>query len=64
MFHFPAIATWNRPLGLASARRIRSLGPARLAVGHGEVLEQPLPAIDRAIAVAARELGELQSHGA
>jgi hypothetical protein len=33
-------------------------------VGHGEVLEQPLAEMDRAIAVAARETGELQSHGA
>lgn len=64
LFPFPAMATWNRPLALASARRLRSLAPARLAVGHGDVLEQPLPAIEAAIAVAARALGELQPHGA
>ena len=64
LFPFPAIATWNRPLAVASARRLRELGPSRLATGHGEVLEQPLAAIDQAIAVAARELGELQAHGA
>ncbi|MBK9714910.1 MAG: MBL fold metallo-hydrolase [Kouleothrix sp.] len=63
MFPFPAMATWNRPLALASARRLRALEPSRLAVGHGEVLEQPLAAMDRAIAAAARELGELQAHG-
>jgi glyoxylase-like metal-dependent hydrolase (beta-lactamase superfamily II) len=64
LFPFPAMATWNRSLALSSARRLRSLTPARLAVGHGEVLEQPLAAMDHAIEVAARELGELQTHGA
>jgi glyoxylase-like metal-dependent hydrolase (beta-lactamase superfamily II) len=64
MFPFPAMATWNRPMALISARRLRSLEPTRLAVGHGEVLEQPLAAMDGAIAVAARALGEVQPHGA
>jgi glyoxylase-like metal-dependent hydrolase (beta-lactamase superfamily II) len=64
LFPFPAMATWNRPTALDSARRLRALNPARLAIGHGNVLEQPLAAIDRAIAVAAREVQELQAHGA
>jgi glyoxylase-like metal-dependent hydrolase (beta-lactamase superfamily II) len=64
LFPFPAMATWNRSLALISARRLRSMEPTRLAVGHGEVLEQPLAAIDGAIAVAARALGEVQPHGA
>ena len=38
LFPFPAMATWNRPLALISARRLRSMDPTRLAVGHGEVL--------------------------
>ena len=60
-FPFPAWATWNRPLALRSARRLRTLNPTRLAIGHGEVLEQPLPAIDAAIAEAAGDLGEVPS---
>jgi glyoxylase-like metal-dependent hydrolase (beta-lactamase superfamily II) len=64
LFPFPAMATWNRPLALESARRLRALAPARLAVGHGEVIERPLDVMDRAIDVAARELGELKAHGA
>jgi glyoxylase-like metal-dependent hydrolase (beta-lactamase superfamily II) len=64
LFPFPAIATWNRPAALASARRLRDLSPARLAVGHGEVLEAPLAAMDVAIAQTARELGEGVAHGA
>lgn len=63
-FPFPAIATWHRPSALESARRLRGLEPARLAVGHGEVLDQPVAAIDQAIAEAAHELGEQQPHGA
>jgi glyoxylase-like metal-dependent hydrolase (beta-lactamase superfamily II) len=64
LFPFPALATWHRSLALASARQLRSLEPSRLAVGHGDVLEGPLAEMDRAIAVAAHELGELQPHGA
>jgi glyoxylase-like metal-dependent hydrolase (beta-lactamase superfamily II) len=64
LFPFPALATWHRPTALASARRLRAQEPARLATGHGEVLERPLEAMDRAIAVAARELGEAQPYGA
>jgi glyoxylase-like metal-dependent hydrolase (beta-lactamase superfamily II) len=64
LFPFPAMATWHRPAALSSARRLRALEPARLAVGHGEVLERPLAAIDRAIDVAARAVGEAQPYGA
>lgn len=64
LFPFPALATWHRPTALASARRLRDLAPARLAIGHGKVLEQPLAAIDDAIAQAAREFEEKQIRGA
>jgi glyoxylase-like metal-dependent hydrolase (beta-lactamase superfamily II) len=64
LFPFPAMATWDRPSALTSARLLRSLDPARLAVGHGEVLEQPAAAMERAIAVAARAVSERQTHGA
>jgi glyoxylase-like metal-dependent hydrolase (beta-lactamase superfamily II) len=64
LFPFPAMATWHRPTALASARRLRALEPSRLAIGHGEVIEQPLAKIDQAIDEAARALGELQTHGA
>lgn len=64
LFPFPALATWSKPLAVASARRLRDLNPTRLAIGHGDVLEQPLAAIDQAIATAARALGEGYAHGA
>ena len=34
-FPMPALATWHRPTALATARALRALDPARLAVGHG-----------------------------
>jgi glyoxylase-like metal-dependent hydrolase (beta-lactamase superfamily II) len=64
LFPFPALATWNRPLALTSARRLRGLTPSRLAVGHGAVLEQPLSTMDQAIAEAARAVSEIHPHGA
>ncbi len=57
LFPFPALATWHGPTALESANRLRTLEPSRLAVWHGKVLEDPLPAMDRAIGVAERKVG-------
>jgi glyoxylase-like metal-dependent hydrolase (beta-lactamase superfamily II) len=51
-FPLPALATWHRPFALESARELRALEPARLAPGHGKVVEAPLAAMDEAIARA------------
>ena len=51
-FPLPALATWHRPTALATARALRALDPARLAPGHGPVVEAPGPAMDAAIAKA------------
>jgi glyoxylase-like metal-dependent hydrolase (beta-lactamase superfamily II) len=53
LFPFPAMATWHLPTALDSAQALRPLQPARLAVGHGPVLENPLAQMDAAIATAA-----------
>ncbi len=51
---FPlALFTWHRPTELESARALRAFAPARLAPGHGKVVESPLEAMDRAIARAS-----------
>jgi glyoxylase-like metal-dependent hydrolase (beta-lactamase superfamily II) len=63
LFPFPALATWHKPTALATARALRALGPARLAVGHGVVLDDPLPAMDRAIATAERTVAAEAPHG-
>jgi glyoxylase-like metal-dependent hydrolase (beta-lactamase superfamily II) len=51
-FPFPALATWHRPTALETARVLRALDPARLAVGHGKTVDAPGPDMDRAIARA------------
>jgi glyoxylase-like metal-dependent hydrolase (beta-lactamase superfamily II) len=52
-FPLPAVATWDRPTALETARALRTLDPARLAPGHGKVVEAPGAAMDRAIARGA-----------
>src|SRR3954469_19981215 len=49
-FPLPAMATWHRPTALDTARALRTLEPARLAPGHGKVVEAPAAAMDAAIA--------------
>lgn len=53
-FPLPALATYDKPRDLQSARDLRALDPARLVVGHGKALSAPGPAMDAAIAAAAR----------
>ena len=52
-FPLPAMATWHRATALETARAMRALDPARLAPGHGKVVEAPGAAMDRAIARGA-----------
>jgi glyoxylase-like metal-dependent hydrolase (beta-lactamase superfamily II) len=52
-FPLPAFATWSAEIELESARALRALDPARLAPGHGPVVEAPGAAMDAAIAKAA-----------
>jgi glyoxylase-like metal-dependent hydrolase (beta-lactamase superfamily II) len=63
-FPFPALGTWHLPTALATAHRLRSLAPRRLAVGHGPVLADPLAAMDEAIAAAARKVRRQEPVGA
>jgi glyoxylase-like metal-dependent hydrolase (beta-lactamase superfamily II) len=55
LFPLPAMGTWHLPTAAESARRLADLEPARLAVGHGRTLEDPVPAMREAIAVAERK---------
>lgn len=52
-FPLAALATWDGATELASARALRALEPARLAPGHGPVVENPVAAMDAAIAKGA-----------
>jgi glyoxylase-like metal-dependent hydrolase (beta-lactamase superfamily II) len=51
-FPLPYLATWHPPTNLESARRLRALEPARLAPGHGKVVEDPAAVMGAAIARA------------
>src|SRR3954447_5924914 len=51
-FPLPGLATWDKPTAVRTARELRALDPARLAVGHGNVVESPAQARDAAIARA------------
>jgi glyoxylase-like metal-dependent hydrolase (beta-lactamase superfamily II) len=52
-FPLAALATWDRPTELASARALRALEPTRLFVGHGKLVHEPVAAMDAAIARAS-----------
>jgi glyoxylase-like metal-dependent hydrolase (beta-lactamase superfamily II) len=49
---FPLVrmGTWSPEVDLESARALRALDPARLAPGHGKLVEAPAAAMDAAIA--------------
>lgn len=58
-FPFPALFSWSKDLAKESARNLRDLKPARLAVGHGKTIESPLLAMDKAIDLAFHQCGML-----
>jgi glyoxylase-like metal-dependent hydrolase (beta-lactamase superfamily II) len=58
-FPFPALFSWNRHCAAESAKKLRNLKPARLAVGHGKTIASPLAAMDQAIELAFRQCGKM-----
>ncbi len=52
LFPFPGFASWHKATALESAKRLHALKPSRLAVGHGNVLENPTVAMEQAIQAA------------
>jgi glyoxylase-like metal-dependent hydrolase (beta-lactamase superfamily II) len=52
-FPLASMATWDGATEIESARALRALGPARLAPGHGKIVDAPLAAMDAAIAKAS-----------
>ena len=53
LFPLPGFATWHKPTALDSARSLRTRQPRALAPGHGKVVEDPVAAMDAAIAKAS-----------
>jgi glyoxylase-like metal-dependent hydrolase (beta-lactamase superfamily II) len=52
-FPLAAMATWNPEIEIATAKALRALDPARLAPGHGKIVDAPGAAMDAAIAKVA-----------
>jgi glyoxylase-like metal-dependent hydrolase (beta-lactamase superfamily II) len=52
-FPLASMATWHGPTEIETARALRALDPARLAPGHGRIVDSPGAAMDAAIAKVA-----------
>lgn len=52
-FPFPYFATWHGPTAVRTAEALTDLAPARLAPGHGKVIEEPAEAMAHAVASAS-----------
>jgi glyoxylase-like metal-dependent hydrolase (beta-lactamase superfamily II) len=48
-FPFPALATWSKKTALRSAKKLVDLQPSLLAVGHGELIDNPLNLMAKAV---------------
>jgi glyoxylase-like metal-dependent hydrolase (beta-lactamase superfamily II) len=57
LFPFPAFATWSKMTALRSAKKLMGYQPKLLAVGHGEMMENPLKGIEQAIVNLEKKLG-------
>ncbi|WML38286.1 MBL fold metallo-hydrolase [Neobacillus sp. OS1-2] len=56
LFPFPSFGTWSKKTALASAKKLVSYGPQLLAVGHGEMVENPVKRMEMAIGNLERKL--------
>jgi glyoxylase-like metal-dependent hydrolase (beta-lactamase superfamily II) len=58
LFPFPAFGTWSKKTALRSARKLASYEPKLLAVGHGEMVENPVNGMEEAILNLERKVKE------
>ncbi|ULT57712.1 MBL fold metallo-hydrolase [Neobacillus drentensis] len=56
-FPFPAFGTWSKKTALASAKKLLSYQPKLLAVGHGEMVENPIAVMEKAVEEFQRKIG-------
>lgn len=56
-FPFPAFGTWSKKTALASAKKLLSYQPNLLAVGHGEMVENPSAVMEKAMDEFQRKIG-------
>jgi glyoxylase-like metal-dependent hydrolase (beta-lactamase superfamily II) len=67
LFPLVAMSNWHKGLSLESARKLLTYRPTAMAVGHGRILSDPMPAMERAIHVMEQSLARearKQPHGA
>lgn len=50
LFPLAVMGTWDKPTEVESARKLCALAPARLAPGHGRIVESPVPEMEAAVA--------------
>jgi glyoxylase-like metal-dependent hydrolase (beta-lactamase superfamily II) len=53
---FPAMSTWSKELAIDSARRLLDERPARIASGHGPIVNDAYASLEAALS-RARKLG-------
>ena len=58
LFPFPAFGTWSKKTALKSAKKLIGFGPKLLAVGHGEMVENPLNSMEQAVLSLERKVKE------
>ena len=56
-FPFPAFGTWSKETALTSARKLVGCQPELLAIGHGEIVMNPVNAMEKAINNLKRKIG-------
>lgn len=49
LFPFPAFGTWSKETALKSARKLLGFNPSLLAVGHGEMVKNPVQDMEKVI---------------
>ncbi|WP_312471952.1 MBL fold metallo-hydrolase [Neobacillus sp.] len=57
LFPFPSFGTWSKKTALGSAKKLLGYEPKLLAVGHGEMMENPVNAMEQAIKNLERKIG-------
>ena len=57
LFPFPSFGTWSKETAWTSARKLVNYKPELLAVGHGEIMINPVNAMEQAIKNLERKIG-------
>ncbi|MBC1499868.1 MBL fold metallo-hydrolase [Listeria weihenstephanensis] len=56
LFPFPTMGTWDLETGIASTEKIMLHNPSILAVGHGQMIPEPMPLLEKVVTRAKNKL--------